>query len=390
MPDLGDISKGLGLALLSGAGPSGRAAASGMINQDRALAYKRQEAEAERVAQQQQAEAQAGKQTFGLLVEGLKQSKDPAQQKEILGAIDRVVKMNPNLASPEALSGIEALAGTGVTGKNPTKASLALDAAGGDPNKALELLSSGDSETERVRKIRALVDRGIDENTAADLVEGRVRLTSPDQFGNIYSVNITTGKKKPVVRGQAATPAEQTAEAQPEQQGPSIASAARKGTGPVSYAQDVISNLFGFAVEGQVYPENAKARQRLNFFNKTAQESLIQNPKFPVTEQKFVRGLLPSTEQIFKDPDDAVSNLVELGNHLEAKIAANEKSISSGMITEKRKGELANQNDSMKRVMSLMGDPEASQELSMELARKVANGTATDEELDQYLELKGQ
>jgi hypothetical protein len=100
--------------------------------------------------------------------------------------------------------------------------------------------------------------------------------------------------------------------------------------------------------------------------------------------------LLPSTEQIFKDPDDAVSNLVELGNHLEAKIAANEKSISSGMITEKRKGELANQNDSMKRVMSLMGDPEASQELSMELARKVANGTATDEELDQYLELKGQ
>jgi hypothetical protein len=137
-----------------------------------------------------------------------------------------------------------------------------------------------------------------------------------------------------------------------------------------------VSNLFGFLAEGQLFPENTQARQKLNLFNKAAQESLIQNPRFPVAEQQFVKSLLPSTDTILKDPDDAVSNLVELQSHLEAKIQANTRSIESGLITDKRRGELANQNDGMTRILSLMGDTSGPVQVqTVDEAMKLAPGT---------------
>jgi hypothetical protein len=273
--------------------------------------------------------------------------------------------------------------------KNPTKASLAFNAAGGDQQSsdALGLLTTNDDTTERQRKISGLIERGFSQDDAADLVEGRIRLTSPDEFGQVSKVNLATNEVTPLITGQSAGEAQPEPEAAPSA---SILGAAEAGTGPVSSLKQGASNLFGFMAEGQLFPENTQARQRLNLFNKSAVKSLVDNPRFPVAEQNIVRGLLPSTEQIFKDPDDAVSNLVQLKNHLESSIEGNQRSIDSGLITDKRRGELANKNDEMKRLVTMMGDTEATPEQSLGLAQKVADGTASDEEVDEYLRIKGQ
>jgi len=267
-------------------------------------------------------------------------------------------------------------------GQIPDVLSRALEAS-----DILKMTGGGDQSV-RDQKISELIARNIDPNTAADIADGRVKVTSPDSFGNIYTVNTVTNEKK-LVSGSGGQTPQQQEPIQPVQKGESIAKAAMEGTGPISSAQQGISNLFGFMWEGQMFPENARARQRLNLFNKAAQESLIQNPRFPVAEQQFVKSLLPSTEQIFKDPDDSVSNLAELRNHLEAKIDANTRSISGSEITEKRRGDLSNQNDAMKRVLSLMGD-QSSGASRLDLARKIADGTASDEEYEEYATLRGQ
>ena len=246
--------------------------------------------------------------------------------------------------------------------------------------------TSSGGNTERMRKIQGLVDRGLSPNDASDLVEGRVSMTTPNSLGEVFLVNKTDGTKKKVV---GASQAQDIGQAPVEQRtGPLMVDAAREGTGPMSALQQGISNLFGFLAEGQLFKENTASRQRLNLFNKEAAISLVQNPRFPVAEQAYVKSLLPSTEQIFKDPDDAVSNLVELKNHLESRIEANSRSISSGQITDKRRGELADQNDAMNRTLQLMGD--TSPGGSLGLAGKVADGSATDEEIEEYLRLRGQ
>ena len=353
-----NVLKVLGAGLLGASGPAGVAAAN--RNNQIELSLRDQIRQREREALQLQQKAKVtSAETFVKMAHDI--------------GMDGVEQLEP--ASREEF----------MTGYENALSVLGLPTSTPFPSKESE---SGD--TERQRKIAALEDRGFSVNDAADLVEGRIRLTSPDEFGRVSKVNLATNEVTPLITGGEG--GGETPVVEPPADAPvaSMIDAAKEGTGPVSALQQGVSNLFGFMAEGQLFPENTQARQKLKLFNKAAQESLIQNPRFPVAEQKFVESLLPSTDTIMKDPDDAVSNLVELQNHLEAKIQANQRSIESGFITEKRRGELANQNDGMVRVLSLMGDTESSPEQSLGLAKKVADGTASDEEIDEYLRLKGQ
>lgn len=256
-------------------------------------------------------------------------------------------------------------------------------------NKAQRIASSDSGgDTERQRKIAGLVGRGFDQNDAADLVEGRIRLTTPDEFGNIYKINLATGAKQQVVgEGQVAQDGAQGVDQPNVQAGvgqESIIESARKGTGPISAALMGVSNLFGFLnPSGQITPETSKAKQRLRLFNKEAERSLVNNQKFLAGEMEQVRTMLADQDRIFQNPADAVSNYVELINFLGVKLQANKESIASGEITAKRKGDLADQNDAIMRVISLAGKPPT--ERMNELDQKIQDGSATDEEVEEYI-----
>ena len=363
-----------GASLLGASGPSGRGSATSLLNNRLRLAEAQRQSDLELQEMSDAKETKRLTQTLTMVKEGLTNPESRAAI-EASGDLDKFQNLGRVAAQglgqpPEIVDLFVPEATDADKGFTLSPGQQRFDAAG---NPIASVTSDEDAgRTERQRKISGLIDRGFSENDAADLVEGRIRLTSPDEFGNVSKVNLATNEVTPLVSEPQEQPAAQPVQAPVA----SIAEAAREGTGPVSAFQQGVSNLFGFLAEGQLFPENTQARQKLNLFNKAAQESLIQNPRFPVAEQQFVKSLLPSTDTILKDPDDAVSNLVELQSHLEAKIQANTRSIESGLITDKRRGELANQNDGMTRILSLMGDTGGPVQVqTVDEAMKLAPGT---------------
>ena len=362
-----------GAALLGASGPSGRASATSLLNNRLRLAEAQRQSDLELSQLAEAKEVKRLTQTLTMVKEGLTNPESRAAI-EASGDLDKFQNLGRVAAQglgqpPDIVDLFVPEAPDADKGFTLSPGQQRFDAAG---NPIASVTSDEDAgRTERQRKISALIDRGFSQDDAADLVEGRIRLTSPDEFGNVSKVNLATNEVTPL-SGSQEPPVVQPTQAPVA----SIADAAREGTGPVSAFQQGVSNLFGFMAEGQLFPENTQARQKLNLFNKAAQESLIQNPRFPVAEQQFVKSLLPSTDTILKDPDDAVSNLVELQSHLEAKIQANTRSIESGLITDKRRGELANQNDGMTRILSLMGDTSGPVQVqTVDEAMKLAPGT---------------
>lgn len=217
-----------------------------------------------------------------------------------------------------------------------------------------------DKATERVKKIQGLVDRGIDRNLASDIVEGRVKVTSPDQFGNVYAVNITDSTKKLIVSGGQPVPSEDreppSGDITPsDTKMMSLVEAAEKGTGPTSAMKSFVNNMVGPFVEGQPFPETTESKSVVKLFNQEAKTALVNNPKFPVAEQEIIKGMLPDVAKVFTDPDTEREKVIQLRNFLNSKKQQNNDAITRGNITEKRRGQLVDQNSSIDRVIGLMG-----------------------------------
>lgn len=229
------------------------------------------------------------------------------------------------------------------------------------PEGALIATGAKKPPGDRQIKINALIDRGLSQNDASDVVEGRVKVTSPDDFGNIYSVNLTDGSKTLIVSGQGQDVTEQ-AEAAPISQDNQLIpleQAIEEGTGPGASGRAFINSVIGPFVEGQPYPDTSKSRAAINLFNQEAKTSLVNNPRFPVAEQKIMQALLPDTKRIFTDPDGEREKAKQLRIFLRNKKQQNMVAISSGKITEKEVGRLSNQNASIERTIALMGEESA-------------------------------
>jgi hypothetical protein len=215
-----------------------------------------------------------------------------------------------------------------------------------------------DKPTENERQIQALVSRGFSQAEAEDIAFGVVRLTQPDDFGTVYMVNIATGESKPVggganaaaVGGQSPVP-----EAAAGPATPPIAQDVSNATGIGSNVEHIINSTIGQAVPGSVFPETADARQRVALFEKTAQEGLVNNPRFPVAEQERVRAMIPTAGAWLEDPDDAVRKVENLRVYLEQKRGAIENSLQNARITSESRGALTDQMAAIDRVLNMMG-----------------------------------
>jgi len=345
MPDLGKVANVLGTALLAGAGPSGRGVAGNLLNQQRAIAFKEKEMEADRLRQEQEDAAARANTTF----EALRQLYPTVQNesdREKVGAL--LVNAAQRVGfSPEDAQGL--------------------------------LFTPPDS---------------------ADPYSAQAKLTADFKAGRISEADYRAGMRK-LNYIRPTTPAVQIINGAPVESGsvdPSgmgIIDKAEEATGPMSSLKQAVSDYTGWLFEGQLFPETVEAKQAVKLFNKTAEEALVQNPRFPVAEQEFVRSMLVDPDVVFQDPDDAKSRMLGLKGYLEARIAADDKSIMNNTVTEKRKAELINMNDKRRQVLSMMGDEKATAEVevsaearTVELAQKVADGSATDEELDEFMELQ--
>lgn len=218
--------------------------------------------------------------------------------------------------------------------------------------------------TQRDTDIQALLERGFTQTEAEDIAAGRVKASQPDQFGDIWLTNTATGERRKA--GEAAQPgaappqAGQVSQAQiapATEQAPqrSMEELAYGGSGPwsnlMATATMVGEGLLGF---DEVFPDNANTRSELRLFERTALDALVNNPRFPVAEQNFVRRMIPSPDTFWTSKQQSVRDTLALRNWLEDRKAANAASMQ-GTLTQDERGRLTDQNAAIDRVLSAMG-----------------------------------
>ncbi len=116
-----------------------------------------------------------------------------------------------------------------------------------------------------------------------------------------------------------------------------------RSTGPVSGTLQAFNNLFGFLVPGQIAPNTSEARNRIRLFNKNVVQSLVINPRAPVAEQAIIQGFLTDPTRFFADPDEAVTNMLNLRVFLEDTRQAKATALARRDIGKKQRAEFTEQ-----------------------------------------------
>lgn len=236
--------------------------------------------------------------------------------------------------------------------------------------------------SETARRTQQLMGRGFTRNDAQDIAENRVRPSPPDQFGNIWLVNIATGKRNLAGGGKALgavseppVPGDDVPAGQPK----NMVDAAAKGTGPWSMLKAAVDAVVGGVFDtASLFPDTTYNRGLLRKLNQIAKVALITNPRFPTYEQKLVKGLLPNPDTFFVNPQTAARDAADLREILVLWTKQNKRSMGNGTLALKDIAELAAKNAQIERVLTLIGGgnqagPEASK------AKQIRNKSDYDE-----------
>ena len=210
-----------------------------------------------------------------------------------------------------------------------------------------------------------------------------------DPFGRAYRIYQAAGTVDQVFGPQfdiGQPPPQQQAGQPAIAAGPSLSEAVAQGTGPAAKLKSGLSNIIGPFIEGSVSPETERSKAQVRLFNQEAKQALVNNPRFPVAEQKIVQELLPDTNKFWTDPDAEREKLSELRRFLVSKKQGNLESMQSGQITQTSLGQLADQNKSIDRILKFMeGAGSKYSQMNKEQLQSVNIDTLSGDELDQYI-----
>jgi len=264
----------------------------------------------------------------------------------------------------------------------------------GVPTKALA--EAPRDESERQRKIDALASRpGVSEDDAVDIVDGVKELTEPDQFGRQFIVDKLTGEREQVVErgerqdqsgqgrssgaaGEVRDEADDSGEVSRE--GVDIEGAVEEGTGPFAQMRSLVNSTIGPFVEGAPFKDTEAAKENIRLFNFKMQQAFAQNDgRLSNFEREIIQRFQPNPDKVFTDPDTERQKIVEMRSFLEKQMEQNRQSMESGDITEDQRGELANQNATIERLLSIMGDAGQQQRFTADSPAK----PETQEEFEQ-------
>lgn len=265
------------------------------------------------------------------------------------------------------------------------------------------------------QRIDELTARGLSLGLSQDIANKDIKIIGPDDFGDLFSVNITTGEKtkiedqdkraittiiepsqtnvsdntKPTVSSDKstiqdnnkqnglpfATSISQFADVPfvsedgsiqfpesditpPDFTSKPLQRSIEKGTGPFAQIQAGISNFIGPFTEGAIFKDTTDARQQIKIFNQFAKSALSsRRARFTEGEQSRISTLLPDIDKIFTDPDTQRNNLKKLGDVLRKSKKTKIKESKKDNITTKRKAELSDQISRIDELISLMKSP---------------------------------
>lgn len=229
--------------------------------------------------------------------------------------------------------------------------------AGGDPVQ--EAIFTDPNGVQR--KIRARRSQ-IEANPNLNFPE--VTTQTPSQFeivqdplGNRFRIDKLNPQAAPVPIGTTQQPrgAVRPVDQPGTQEAPQVTPEAREpaitveildnASGPMSGIRQFFNNTIGFLVPGQIAPKTESAKQQIGLFNQKAKTGLVNNPRFPVAEQKLIDGLLVDPNKFFTDPDANKTKMLNLRNALERMIETKQQAINSGNITREQVQDFTDQNN---------------------------------------------
>lgn len=192
----------------------------------------------------------------------------------------------------------------------------------------------------------------LDDQDATALAYNQVE-TQKDALGRPVVINKITKKAVPVKQDQIPSIIKTSNENRPFTITDKIS---RAGTGVISNIKQGFNNMFGWMTEGVPFKETAKNRNAMKTFNHLAITGIVNNPRFPVYEQQTVKNFLPDPDKFFKDPDESVLQLQNLGSFIRAKVEEKQRVISSSNITAKQAASYTEQINDMQSLLGLMGN----------------------------------
>lgn len=215
----------------------------------------------------------------------------------------------------------------------------------------------------RDRKITEMVkERGFSVQEAQDLVDGRVRAMAPDAYGNVWIVNVATksvelaGGGEP--RGGAAPPKVTGDVGLGPDEITTLEGAIRGGVGPwKSFYAFLDATVGGIAGAGSLFPETAQNRQFLREFAQIAKTVLVNNPRFPVAEQKIVARMLPDPDRFWQNPDTAALEARSLRKFIAELRDSKGEQLSDPRLTLNTKARLGDQVVAIEQILALMNAP---------------------------------
>ncbi len=139
-----------------------------------------------------------------------------------------------------------------------------------------------------------------------------------------------------------------------------------KGTGLWSYAQSLSNDVAGgagldlaFGKNG-LFRENEANRNYLLNLRQVAKTALVNNPRFPVAEQKNVDAMFPDPDKMWRNPRTEVDKIPLLRNTLEEQLRTNNEAIAAGALSKEEVSRLSSNNIETRRALRMLGYGDAS------------------------------
>lgn len=219
--------------------------------------------------------------------------------------------------------------------------------------------------SQRDQEVMNLVERGIPYEWAQDVAAGNVS-SETDAFGRTILTNRATQERKILgeeqQKGQQGRQSEQQAQTQdpiqPQDEQEQNLFRAVDETGPWAWLRSAGNNVVGPFMEGVPFEETAASKQQIRQFNYAVQQAFKQDDgRMSNYERQIIREFLPDPDRIMTDPDAERTKLREMRTFLERQKEQLQQSMDQ-TVTQQEKGKLANQIQTVDRVMNLMGTPE--------------------------------
>lgn len=240
---------------------------------------------------------------------------------------------------------------------------------------------------QRQRKINNLVEQGIPENRAANIVDGTESIEINPNTGKVVSINEATGdvQELPISGGEAEVPK--------PKEGKTLYDQANEATGLVSGAKALWSDVAGQVSEEAVAEGVVDARTRMNTATNELIRALSINPRFPVGEINRIKEEIKLDPSIARSPGALQSRMRALDDQLRLRLDQAKRDANDPNLPEQVRSDQAQNASAIENFLSTMGapdnismemfsSPEAVQQLPEDDLRRWIRDEATDQQLE--------